>query len=175
MATDAELIRHQQRLNDVGDRLTTMQLQGESRAERLSDVHRQVSHGFAELRHAFGDDWRRIRHDAQAGWRDLMKEMSAADATAIGFHDEQLATFDEWLDSISDELEALHRDDQESLARRLRVDAGGAAELRAQIAAARARRQAIVTAPPAERQLATDQYATAVRRISDEWQRLNRR
>jgi hypothetical protein len=178
MATAAEdeaLIRHQQRIDDMDDRISTMQLKGETRAGRLRDLHDRISGEFARLRRAFGDDWRRIGHDAQAGWRDLLKEMSSADAVAVGFHDEQVATFDEWLDSLSRELDEMHADEQASVERRLDVDAAGVAELRAQIAAARERRQALATAAPGERHAAADRYTASVRHIAADWQRIKTR
>jgi hypothetical protein len=163
---DDALVRHQQRINDLDDRISTMQLTGDTRAQRLRQLHERVSGDFLRLRRAFGDDWQRIRTDAQAGWRELMQEISSVDATAVGFHDEQLETFDHWLDDMSHELEQLHTDDEASLERRLGVDAAGVVELRAQVAAARDRRDALPGTPSARRQAAEDGYEASVRQIA---------
>jgi hypothetical protein len=172
---DAEIAKHQQRLDEMEDRIGTMEVHGETHAERLRRVHERVSGDFARLRQAFGDDWARIRHDAEEGWHELVQEMSAVDATLFEFHDEDVATFNEGLDRISDELEEVHTADQASRERRLAVDERGVAELRAQIAAAKERARSLPTLPEGQRQTETEAYKEQVRAIRARWARLKQR
>jgi hypothetical protein len=167
---DEALLSHQRQLDAVGERIGELERRGNPRAaDRLRAVHERVSGAFAELRRAYADDWRRIQDDAHAGWRELMDELGTVDSTMLGFHDEQIETLDRSLDELTRQLEALHADDVASIERRSAVDAAGIAELRAQVAEARKRRQAIGASAPTERGAAVAAYSAAVNDAVERW------
>jgi hypothetical protein len=126
----------------------------------------------ARLRHAFAEDWARIRRDTAAGWHDLVRELGAVDDTMLGFHDEQLHTLDDALDDLERwMLRARAEVSSSHLAGRSELE-NGLNEVAAQIADARRRRHALDRADASERNARIDDYAQAVARVSRAWQSL---
>jgi hypothetical protein len=171
---DPEVEHREQELDAVGSRIDSLQRRGDTRAAaRLRALHERVREEFARLRRAYSDDWHRIRKDAESGWRELRDEMASVDSTLVGWHDDEVMTLDQSLEEVTNELEQLHRDDVASAERRRVVDEQGIAEVRAQIAEAKKRRQAIAASPPAGQKAAVDSYSRAVQTVVESWRRVS--
>jgi hypothetical protein len=158
---DDEPTRHQQRLDEAGRQIDELDKRGNRQAAaRLRGVHRRVVDDFARLRRAAAGDWKRMRADAQAGARELAREMGEVDTRLLGWYAADLATLDESLDDLEGSVAQTK-------------DAGRSEALRARIAQARRRRAAIASASPDDEKAAVESYSAAVQDAIENWRKVS--